>query len=272
MEVVILVLLGLCFGSFVNALVWRVHENEKKSAKNKLSVLKGRSMCPNCKYELGILDLIPIFSWVMLTGKCRNCNKPISWQYPVVEALTAVLFVASYINWPYELSSTGYLLLASWLVCLIFFVALAVYDIKWMLLPNKLVYILIGTSLVNAITLGIQKNDLKGVLISSLLGVLFSAGFFYVLFQVSSGKWIGGGDVKLAIALGILVGGPIRSVLMLFIASLAGSLVSLILVVAHKTKIKSRVPFGPFLIIATYIVYIWGNQIINWYENLFLGV
>src|SRR5665213_2769212 len=97
MIIALLALLGLVFGSFVNALVWRLHEQEvllekrKKPSKKqleKLSILNGRSMCPHCKHELAIKDLVPLFSWIALKGKCRYCGKPISWQYPVVELLT----------------------------------------------------------------------------------------------------------------------------------------------------------------------------------------
>ncbi len=91
-------------------------------------------------------------------------------------------------------------------------------------------------------------------------------------FQFSGGKWIGGGDVKMAVALGILIGGPINAILMLFLASLGGSLVALPLLVAGKAKRKTQVPFGPFLIAATYIVYLFGEQITIWYERVFLGL
>src|SRR4051812_7602742 len=99
----ILVVLGLCFGSFVNALVWRIHEQAEQGSKkkpnksyiDKLSIRKGRSMCPHCRHELKALDLLPVVSWLALRGKCRYCGKPISVQYPLVELLTACLFVTS---------------------------------------------------------------------------------------------------------------------------------------------------------------------------------
>src|SRR3954465_436221 len=104
MIIAVLVVLGLCLGSFVNALVWRLHEQEeggsKKAAAKKLSIIKGRSMCPHCKHALKPIDLIPVISWLSLRGKCRYCSKPISIQYPIVELSTALLFVVSYIWWP----------------------------------------------------------------------------------------------------------------------------------------------------------------------------
>ncbi|MEX2014368.1 MAG: prepilin peptidase, partial [Candidatus Saccharimonadales bacterium] len=104
MTLVALVLFGLSLGSFINALVWRLwqQENKKQKTKNdrRYSILKGRSICPHCKHILQAKDLIPVLSWVLLRGKCRYCNKPISAQYPLVEAGTAALFILSYVFWP----------------------------------------------------------------------------------------------------------------------------------------------------------------------------
>src|SRR5690348_8244818 len=115
MIVLLLGALGLGLGSFVNALVWRLHEQElaeeepkHKRAKGKarqlsakeLSIVSGRSMCPDCHHELAPQDLIPVLSWLWLRGKCRYCSKPISWQYPLVELVTAALFIVSYLSWP----------------------------------------------------------------------------------------------------------------------------------------------------------------------------
>src|SRR5690606_26595988 len=109
-------------------------------------------------------------------------------------------------------------------------------------------------------------------LLAAVMGVVFSAGLFYLLFRVSDGKWIGGGDVKLAVALGLLVGGPLNAVLMLFLASLFGSLVAIPLLMAGKAKRSTHLPFGPFLIIATYIVFLFGETLSHWYEKIFLGI
>src|SRR5882762_114793 len=108
MIIVVLAILGLCFGSFVNAAVWRIYAQEQVKSKKlqvkkstNLSIVNGRSVCPHCEHELAAKDLMPVFSWLSLGGKCRYCKKPISRQYPLVELLTAVLFVFSYLYWPF---------------------------------------------------------------------------------------------------------------------------------------------------------------------------
>ena len=113
MYILIIFILGLCFGSFINAFVFRLHEKTNKQYSNiNLSIVNGRSICPNCKHELIPLDLVPIVSWLLLKGKCRYCSKSISAQYPLVEFTTALLFLCSYIYWPYAFGASGVILLS----------------------------------------------------------------------------------------------------------------------------------------------------------------
>lgn len=271
-EVIILALLGLCLGSFVNALVWRLRQQEKPDkpkAAGKLSIVKGRSVCPDCRHVLSALDLVPVLSWLILKGKCRYCKKPISWQYPAVELATAGLVLVSYIFWPLGFEVAGMLQFVAWVVLLSGFVALAVYDIRWMILPDKIVYPLIGVAALTTIALALLEGSFSPI-INSLIGLLAIGGLFYVLFQISGGKWIGGGDVKLGFLAGLLAGGLLPSLLLLFLASIAGSLFSVPLLLVKKLNRKSRVPFGPFLIIATIAVYLFGSALIDWYKGLLL--
>lgn len=271
MIILILVLLGLCIGSFVNAFVWRFHEQSRsKKPKKELSILKGRSMCVHCKHSLAVWDLVPLFSWLQLRGKCRYCRKPISWQYPLVELLTALAFVGSYLCWPYGFSATGVVQFGVWLICLSFFMILIVYDLRWMLLPNNIVYPLVGVALVGLVAQVVLRSD-ASLLLDALWGVVCLFGLFWVLFQVSGGRWIGGGDVKLALALGIIVGGPANALLVVFISSLIGVIVTVPLIIQRKKNYSSRVPFGPFLMVACMVVFLFGQQIVDWYTKLVLG-
>jgi leader peptidase (prepilin peptidase)/N-methyltransferase len=275
---------GLCLGSFVNALVWRVHEQavlEESKAKNlgnrlrELSIVKGRSQCPDCGHTLAAKDLIPVFSWLSLGGKCRYCNKPISPQYPVVELLTAIAITASFIVWPYEgntWSAADAVVFIAWALLVTGFMALSVYDLRWFLLPDRIVAPLTGIGFVFALSRALTSDKPVHTLFGSAIGAVVIAGLFYGLYQASQGKWIGGGDVKLGILLGLLAGGFAEALLLLFVASVAGTLYSLLLALISKQKFsrKLRIPFGPFLLLAAVIVVLWGPQIIDWYTNMLI--
>lgn len=270
--------LGLVFGSFINAWVWRVRQqiNDDGEARKltkkrtaEVSVIKGRSRCPVCNHELSAKDLVPVFSWLSLGGKCRYCKAPISSQYPLVELLVAVLFIVSYMFWdfgePWQLVS-----FTTWLIGLIGLVGLAVYDIKWMLLPDRMLrplYVLVGIGLLVQFALGRPLGDIV-MLVGS---VMIASGVFWALFKVSGGKWIGYGDVKLGLLTGMLMGSAIGSLLSIFIASILGTLVVVPFLATKKTTLASQIPFGPFLIAGCFVVVIWGLDIINWYLSL-LGV
>ena len=215
---VVLILLGLAFGSFANAVVWRTHEQNKKRSKVKkkdLSISKGRSMCVDCHHKLSFWDLIPVLSWLWLRGKCRYCKKSVSVQYPLVEVSTAALFIISFIYWPNDLEGLEWAALTVWLASLVVMMMLFVYDLRWQILPNNLVAITVGLSFIY-LAIRVSTGEAM-VLLNAALGVLATAGVFYAIFQLSKGKWIGGGDVKLAVALGIFAGSLVNGVLLIFL-------------------------------------------------------
>jgi len=273
---VILVGLGLCFGSFVNALVWRLHEQslpkKKRAASDKeLSISTGRSMCPHCQHTLGFWDLLPLVSWLWLRGRCRYCHKAIGWQYPLVEAATALVFVATYTFWPLTLDGRGIFLLVVWLAALTGLMALIVYDVRWMLLPNKIVFPLIVLGLLQTLVVALAYQGGLHSLVNALYAVAIGGGVYYVLFQLSKGAWIGGGDVKLGYALGLFLATPSKAFLLLFVASLLGIILAVPGLVSKKLSVSSRIPFGPSLIIASAIVMLFGQAVIDWYLR-FVGV
>lgn len=271
-----LALLGIVLGSFVNALVWRLHEQvaldgKKGKAANKrrqeLSIAKGRSMCPHCGHTLTTKDLVPVLSWLWLRGHCRYCKGLISWQYPLVELLTGILFALSYISWPHVLHGAWLFSFVVWLLALVFFVALAVYDLRWFLLPDRLVVPLTVLAAVHTVVLAVWLQSFSA-LWQPAVGGLIIFGLFWGLYQVSKGAWIGGGDVKVGFALGLLVGTPLRAFLVIFFASLIGTIVSIPLLARGKSGLKMRIPFGPYLLAATIIVGLYGGHIVSWYEQL----
>jgi len=259
MILLLLIVLGLILGSFVNAFVWRLHERK--------DWVNDRSECVHCHHTLGPLDLVPVLSWVMLRGRCRYCHKKID-DNPLVELTLPLLFAASYIWWPWALQGSRIFEFAGWLVILVGLLALAVYDLRWFLLPDKVVFPLAGLAAVQVITLSIWQKDWH-ILLMAAGGVVVISGLFYLIFQVSKGEWIGGGDVKLGLVLGLLSSGVLQSFLLIFVASIAGVLFSLPMLVKGKAGRKTQLPFGPMLIIGLFVVKLFGAAIISWYTGLF---
>ncbi len=262
MVILVLVVLGLSLGSFVNALVWRVHE--------KRNWFNDRSVCTNCNHVLSPKDLVPIASWIILRGKCRYCKHKISSQYPIIESLVTILFILSYVLWPTSFNSIEFVIFSMWLVLVTGLIALAVYDLHYMLLPTKMIYSLLILAIAMSVIRVVISSNPVSVLLNMLFGSLAIGGVFYALYAISKGKWIGGGDVRLGFLLGLLVSTPGRSFLLVFIASLIGSVVAVLLLSAKKIKPKNLIPFGPFLITALFIVQFWGQDILNWYKGLFI--
>ncbi len=273
MITVFIFILGLAIGSFISASAWRLHEQEelrsaKKKPKKDISITKGRSMCEHCSHTLSAKDLVPVVSWVSLKGRCRYCDKKLSWEYPAVELATGVLFALSVQAWDFS-DNIDYLTFGVWLFVLGALIFLAVYDLKWLILPNKVVYplVIVATALVavESVFFGGGPEMVR----DRVLGLVFAGGIFYLLFIVSNGRWIGGGDVKLGIFIGISLGLS-RSILTFILAFNTAALVILPLLVLRIVKRKTPIPFGPFLIFATIVSTLYGHKISQWYSDVFL--
>jgi leader peptidase (prepilin peptidase)/N-methyltransferase len=251
--VFIILLYGIIIGSFCNAVVWRIHERK--------SISHGRSMCPECHHQLSALDLVPVLSWIGLRGKCRYCRKPISVQYPAVELITGLLFAWSYLRlMPNSVSSWAAFLI--WLYLLAVLVILTVYDLRWMMLPDVVLLPAIGIMFVWSFWLGVGQHSW-----SNLLAGLIAGGFFYALAAVSNGRWMGGGDIKLATLMGFSLGLGKLAVAM-FLGFNLGAIVSLTLIATGRKRRDSHIPFGPFLAAGMILAMLYGQQIINWYLSL----
>lgn len=236
---------GCCVGSFLNCVVYRLE--------NKKSFTKGRSFCPKCKHVLVWHDLIPVFSFLFLRGKCHYCKKKISAQYLIVEIATGILFLLIYSFVALSIDLIYFLVVAC-LLELIF-----IYDLKHYIIPDKFIFSAIGITLV--------YNIFNGSMFNSLIACLVASGFFFLIWLVSKGKWLGFGDVKLALFIGLFLGLP-NILVSLFFAFISGSIIGLILIALQKKTMKSQVPFGPFLITGVFVSLFWGEKIINWYLNL----
>jgi prepilin signal peptidase PulO-like enzyme (type II secretory pathway) len=259
MIVLLLIVFGLIFGSFLNALTWRLRKHR--------NWVNERSECLQCHHQLGPLDLIPVLSWVFLRGKCRYCHKPIP-DSPLVELAVPALFVLSYLNWPMPLSGQGLFDFVLWLVFIVGFVGLAVYDMRWFLLPDVIIFPLIGLAVFQVLGDWLLFHHQWQLLGGPLIGVVMISGLFYLLFYFSKGKWIGFGDVKLGIILGLLAGGALKSMLVLLTASVLGTLIALPMVVQGKANRKTHLPFGPLLLAGMIVVGLWGSGLVSWYVGL----
>jgi leader peptidase (prepilin peptidase)/N-methyltransferase len=278
-----LALLGLVLGSFAGATVWRLRARQlvadkkageavdhaeytqlKKLAGQKVS--KDRSRCLHCSYTLRWYDLIPLVSWLSLRGRCRECHKPIGVMEPLIELGTALFFVLSYALWPYALTdATAIASLVVWLVAGVGLAIMFAYDAKWYLLPDSINFAVIGLGLVAA-TLAVASSDNpSGAALSVLGSVVVLSGIYYVLYLVSQGRWIGFGDIKLGLGLGLLLADWQLALIGLFLANLIGCLIVVPLLLLGKLKRNAQVPFGPLLIGGVVIAQLVGVGIVEFY-------
>ena len=265
-------LFGLTIGSFLNCVIYRL---EKKQ-----SALKGRSYCPHCKHQLKWYDLIPVLSFVILKGRCRYCHKKISWQYPLVEISTALIFLLifnefSIFNFQNLINILFLFAITSFLIIIF------VYDLKHYIIPDRVVFSGIAIVFVYKLIeiLAFRNWDLirnyeleirnfQPLLYS--LGVAFLASmFFLTIVLATKGRGMGIGDVKLGFLMGLFLGWP-NIFVALFFAFFIGAIIGIGLILVQKKTLKSEIPFGPFLITGTFIALFWGKELIDWYFNIFI--
>lgn len=283
-----LVLFGLVFGSFAGASVWRLrarqlvtdkktgqaydHAEYKKLlklTKNKTS--QDHSQCLYCGYQLRWYDLVPLVSWLVLKGKCRQCRRPIGLMEPLIEIGMAAFFVGSYVLWPYPLvTPVEIAALGLWLAAGVGLAILFAYDSKWYLLPDPVNYAVIGLGLVSAAVTVIFSHDPIATLLTTAGAIAILSGVYYALYMVSRGGWIGFGDVKLGLGLGLLLADFRLAFIALFAANLLGCLIVIPGLASGKLKRTSRVPFGPLLIAGTVVGKLAGLAIVGYFLKSFI--
>jgi leader peptidase (prepilin peptidase)/N-methyltransferase len=236
-------LVGLVIGSFLNVCIARIPAGG--------DLWRPGSACPNCRTPIRWYDNVPVLSFLLLRGRCRACRRPISWQYPVVEIVTAVLFVLAYARF-----GVGPDLLVA-LVLVSVLIAVTGIDLKHQIIPDVIT--------LPAIPAGFLANLLTGRVSwsESLLGILVGGGTFFVIIVVSRGG-MGGGDMKLGGMLGAFLGWKV-TLLVLLIAVLAGGAVATAFLVTGTRGRKDPVPFGPFLALGAVAGVFWGERLLEWY-------
>lgn len=285
---IVLAMFGVILGSFAGATVWRLrarqlvedkHAGEKVDKKEykkllpltKTSTRNDRSRCLHCAHPLRWNDLLPLVSWLSLKGKCRYCKSSIGVMEPLIELGVAGLFVSSYLLWPVSLDdATAITQFALWLIAGVMLAVLFVYDLKWYLLPNRVMFPFIAVSLASA---GLQlatTSDFGGAIASLVGAVVILSGLYLVLWLISKGQWIGFGDVKLGLGLALMLGDWQLAFIALFAANLVGCLVIIPGMLSGKITRSSRVPFGPLLISGSIIALFLGPVLIDWYFGLLI--
>ncbi len=257
---------GLIAGSFLNCVIWRFHCGE--------SAMSGRSYCPECRHKLAWFDLVPLFSFLCLGAKCRYCKKPISWQYPAVELAAALLFCFAALTFAPgiflgQFSVIMLLELAGYWIVLAALAVIFVVDSRWYLIPDGAIAAgMLGAAILLAARL--RENGLVfgrvdiGIAVDYLSAALIAGLFFLAIFLISKGEWIGFGDVKFAVLIGLALG-FYPAMLALFLGNFFGAIMGLGLICAKKRKISSRIPFGPFLVSGMVVSMFFSSEITAWY-------
>lgn len=288
MGYVLIFIAGTFIGSFLNVLSDRLPREE--------SPFKGRSKCEYCGEVLRPKDLIPVISYLLLKARCRYCNEKLSVKYPIVEVVTGLMFagIAYYIDVFHVLSPIVWLTFAYLTIVASFLIVIFFADLKYKIIPNKVVipgiiFVLVVIALSSGAIAYFSHQQLAadpfgqkllevGYWNAQMLAMVKAIGvsilsafaigiFFYLLIVVTKGKGMGGGDVKLAFFIGLINGFPMN-IVAIIVAFVSGALFSLILMTLKRKGMKDVIPFGPFLIVGCIVAYLYGQQIFNWYISL----
>ncbi len=264
-------LFGLCIGSFLNVIIYRLPRG--------LSICKGRSFCPKCKKKLLWWELIPLFSFIFLRGRCSKCKVKISLQYSIVEFTTGILFLLTFFRFAYNsrfMARDLLFIIYTWIIISIL-IAIFFIDLKHYIIPDSLIviggamsfvyllmiqYIFPNLRIVNY-KLGIT-NYMENVFpyskliihnslfINHLIFAIIGGVFFGLIILLTKGRGMGMGDMKFGVLMGLVLGSKL--VVALYLAFVSGAIVGVLLIVLKKKSLKSKVPFGPFLVASTLIL------------------
>ncbi len=261
--ILFLILFGLVIGSFLHVLIYRTVHDE--------SYVTGRSKCPHCKKLIRWYDNIPVVSFFLLSGMCRNCKKPISWDYPAIEMMTAGLFVWWYlIGFTFfRLSTQPFSLLqpAFWLFVGVCLISIFFADLLYGIIPDSVLTVLTGLGLLYRIMLYMFHVMRPVDFWLTLAGATVSSLMFLGLWIATKKRGMGLGDVKFVFPLGLILGWP-NMFVGLFLSFVIGAVTGVALIAFKKKKFRQTVPFGPFLVVGSAITLVFGDKILQWYLSL----
>ena len=247
-------ILGLCFGSFLNAYLYRTRKS--------MSMVKPRSQCTKCGYTLGFFDLIPLLSFFFLKGKCRKCHSKIAIRYVVLELVTGILFALTFLLSDVDIfDKVSLFLFLKNLVVVFYLEFIFCYDLWYGEIPFQVTFV--PGSILGFFLIVLNVSSFS----SEVFGILCGAGFFLFQYIVSKGKWIGSGDIGMGFFMGAVLGYPFI-VVALFLSYVGGSLVVLHLLFLKKIDKKGIIPFGTFLSVATGLTLFFGENIVGLLKQL----
>ncbi len=254
---------GTAIGSFLNVVIWRLPREQS---------LGGRSQCPHCHQTLQPRDLVPILSYLALRRRCASCKQSISSRYMWIELLTGLLFAFSAYSFPAAISTgSEALALARLLFIIAVLIVVFVIDLEHYLILDVVVLpaalIILGLNIAVDLVHHHSLFSLSSLTGGGIVAAVLAAGFFYLIWRISKGLWMGFGDVKLNLVLGLALGLPGIAV-GLFLSFIFGSLVGIGLIALGQKQLTSRVPFGTFLSAATVITLFYGPALAAWYGQL----
>jgi leader peptidase (prepilin peptidase)/N-methyltransferase len=248
---IVLALFGLVIGSFLNVCIHRLPLKQ--------SVVRPGSRCPDCGYALRWYDNVPVVSYAMLGGKCRSCARPISMQYPLIEAMTALVFV---MHW-YAFGATAMLPVRILFACAL--IVLFMIDLEHQILPDVITLPGIVIGLVVSVFLPPGP-------VQSLLGILLGGGLLWAIaeawLRLRKVEAMGFGDVKMLAMVGAWLG--VKMVVVTFVlSSMMGGVVGAVLIASRRADMATRVPFGTMLAVAALIASLYGGPLLAWYLSRF---
>lgn len=246
MIALIFFIFGLFIGSFLGVLTDRLPKKEQ--------IISGRSHCDNCKKPLKWYDLIPVISFVLLSGECRYCNTKLSFFYPVIEIITGIIFLLTYLAFPYYLFTLIFYLVIASSFIVIFFT-----DLKYGIIPNNI--ILFSVILTFVWLIFHPLPFIMSHIVSGIVAFLIFIVIPYSYYLIRKRESMGGGDIKLSFLMGLFLGFP-QILIAIYTAFLTGAVMSIILIVWKKKDFqKDTVPFGPFLVLGTFVSLFLGDFI-----------
>ena len=248
MEILVLII-GLCIGSFLNVCIYRIPREE--------SIAFPPSHCTSCGYELKVLDLIPVVSYLFLKGRCKNCSESISIRYPLIELLNGIVYLLIYLKFGISLNFIAYSILGSLLIV----ISLIDLETKYVHVSTIIFGLILGAIY---ISIGLFIGEIS--IVNNILGGVIGYLIIYLIVIITKG--MGQGDAEIAGVCGLFIG--IKGILVsLFIAIVLGGIVASIILILKLKGRKSEIAFGPYIALGTIIYILIGSELLSFYLNFF---